>query len=709
MAEKTGIRKYILARVRIAFLIVAFVALVIVYKMMTIQIVEGERWSSKARGIEMRDVQPTRGSILADDGSLLATSLPFYRVAIDPTVSDSAVFNSGIDSLGILLSSFFKEQEPSYYVNILKEYRKNKKKYYIISKELISHEQYKELAQFPIFREGRNKGGVIYEQTDRRFLPFGELARRTIGFVNDEDTTQSLNGRGLEYSFNSELQGVAGEALYELIAGGFWKPVDDMSQVRPKPGIDIQTTIDINLQDTVHQILQNALRQYQAEYGSIILMEVATGQIKALVNLGINSNGSYVENNNYAVGDMGLAEPGSTFKLMSMAALFEDEESHVLLTDSVQTGDGVHKYYDDAIMRDVSPLGKITVQEVFEKSSNVGMSLLIWKYFRKNPEKYVEYLKKFGLNRPLGFQMAGEAQPYIKSPADSSWSGSTLPWMSIGYELKLSPLQTLSFYNTIANNGVMVEPIIVSQTRQAGKTLQSFEAKVLNKQTISEKTIKVLQTMLRGAVENGTAKKIDTKVYQIAGKTGTAEKVRNGEYTEDHYTSFAGYFPADNPKYSCIVVIDDPKTDKRYAAEIAAPVFRKVSDVVYQRYLHKPLSEVEPTAMDSLHMRLPYIRAGYRPDLDLVCSQLGIKTENLSVQQWVKTRVATDTVMWIDNQAAPSLIPDVRGMRLRDALYLLENLGMKVAFEGKGRIITQSLNPGGAIPKGKTIYLKLKE
>ena len=215
--------------------------------------------------------------------------------------------------------------------------------------------------------------------------------------------------------------------------------------------------------------------------------------------------------------------------------------------------------------------------------------------------------------------------------------------------------------------------------------------------------------MLRGAVENGTAKKIDTKVYQIAGKTGTAEKVRNGEYTEDHYTSFAGYFPADNPKYSCIVVIDDPKTDKRYAAEIAAPVFRKVSDVVYQRYLHKPLSEVEPTAMDSLHMRLPYIRAGYRPDLDLVCSQLGIKTENLSVQQWVKTRVATDTVMWIDNQAAPSLIPDVRGMRLRDALYLLENLGMKVAFEGKGRIITQSLNPGGAIPKGKTIYLKLKE
>jgi cell division protein FtsI (penicillin-binding protein 3) len=337
------------------------------------------------------------------------------------------------------------------------------------------------------------------------------------------------------------------------------------------------------------------------------------------------------------------------------------------------------------------------------------MSLLVWKYFRKNPEKYVEYLKKFGLNRPLGFQMAGEAQPYIKSPSDSSWSGSTLPWMSIGYELKLSPLQTLSFYNTVANNGVMVEPIIVSQTRQAGKTLTSFEAKVLNKQTISEKTVKILQTMLRGAVENGTAKKIDTKTYQIAGKTGTAEKVRNGEYTEDHYTSFVGYFPADNPKYSCIVVIDDPKTDKRYAAEIAAPVFRKVSDVVYQRYLHKPLSEVEPTAMDSLHMRLPYIRAGYRPDLDLVCSQLGIKTENLTVQQWVKTKVATDTVMWIDNQAAPSLIPDVRGMRLRDALYLLENLGMKVAFEGKGRIITQSFNPGGAIPKGKTIYLKLKE
>ncbi len=705
---KTGIRKYILARVRIAFLVVSLAALLIVYKMMNIQIVEGERWSSKARGVEMRDVHPTRGSILADDGSLLATSLPFYRVAIDPTVADSLVFNQGIDSLGVLLSNFYKEQEPSYYVNILREYRKNNKKYFVISKELIDHENYKKLSQFPIFKEGRNKGGVIYEQTDRRFLPFGELARRTIGFVNHEDTSQSLNGRGLEYSFNSELQGIAGEALYELIAGGFWKPVDDMSQVRPKPGIDIQTTIDINLQDTVHQILQNALAKYKADYGSIILMEVQTGKIKALVNLGINSNGSYVENNNYAVGDMGLAEPGSTFKLMSMAALFENEEIPISLKDSVQTGDGVHKYYDDAVMRDVSALGKLTVQEVFEKSSNVGMSLLVWKYFRKNPKKYFEALQKFGLSRPLGFQMAGEAQPYIKSPSDSSWSGSTLPWMSIGYELKLSPLQTLSFYNTIANNGIMVEPIIVSQTRQAGKILSSFETKV-NKEIISEKTVKTLKIMLRGAVENGTAKKIDTKTYQIAGKTGTAEKVRNGEYTEDHYTSFAGYFPADNPKYSCIVIIDDPKTEKRYAAEVAAPVFRSVSDVVYQRYLHKPLSEVEPTAKDSLHMRLPFIRAGYRPDLDLVCSQLGIKTQNQSMQQWVKTQVATDTVKWIDNQGAKSLIPDVRGMRLRDALYLLENLGMKVAFEGKGRIKSQSLNPGGAIQKGKTIYLKLKE
>ncbi|WP_291721449.1 penicillin-binding protein [Bernardetia sp.] len=706
---KTGIRRYILARVRIAFLVVSLIALVIVYKMMSIQIVEGEKWSSKARGVEMRDVQPTRGSILADDGSLLATSLPFYRVAIDPTVADSAVFESGIDSLGILLSDFFKEHEPSYYVNLLREDRKNDKKYHILSRELISHEEYKKLSQFPIFREGRNKGGVIYEQTDKRFLPFNDLARRTIGFVTDEDSTQSLNGRGLEYSFNSELQGVAGEALYELIAGGFWKPVDDMSQVRPKPGIDIQTTIDINLQDTVHQILQNALRQYKAEYGSIILMEVETGKIKALVNLGINSNGSYVENNNYAVGDMGLAEPGSTFKLMSMAALFENEDIPISLKDSVQTGDGVHKYYDDAIMRDVSALGKLSVQEVFEKSSNVGMSLLVWKYFRKDEQKYVDYLKKFGLNRPLGFQMAGEAQPYLKSPSDSSWSGSTLPWMSIGYELKLSPLQTLSFYNAIANNGVTVQPIIVSQTRQAGKVLKSFENTTTKKEIISDKTVKILQTMLRGAVENGTAKKINTKTYQIAGKTGTAEKVRNGEYTEDHYTSFAGYFPADNPKYSCIVVIDDPKTDKRYAAEVAAPVFRQVSDVVYQRYLHKPLSEVEATAMDSLHMRLPFIRAGYRPDLDLVCSQLGIKTQNQTAQQWVKTKVATDTVMWIDNQAAASLIPDVRGMRLRDALYLLENLGMQVAFEGKGRIVSQSLNPGGAIQKGKTIYLKLKE
>ncbi|WP_027001204.1 penicillin-binding protein [Hugenholtzia roseola] len=700
----------ILLRVRVSFIAMFVLAILVVYKIMTIQIIEGEKWSSKARGVENRVVEATRGNIYAADGSLLATSLPFYRAALDPTISDSSVFAAGVDSLGLLLAEFYGEKTAQEYVAELRTARKENKQYKILSKKLIDYQQKKRLESFPILREGRKKGGLIVEKIEKRHLPYADLARRTVGFMS-EDTSADVSGRGLEYSFNQYLAGVNGEALYELIAGDYWRPISNVSQVRPENGKDIETSLDIHLQDTVHRLLKQNLIKYQANYGTAIVMEVASGEIKAMVNLGKNNNGDYVENNNYAVGNMGSAEPGSTFKLASMMALFEEAADIISLNDSVQTGDGKHKYFEDAVMKDVSPLGKISVQEVFEKSSNVGMSLLVWKYFRKNPEKFLQHLDNFGITQPLGFQMAGEATPYFRRPNDKEWSGSTLPWMSIGYELEIAPLQTLAFYNAIANKGKLVRPQIVKRISYAGKTLQEFETQVLKEKICSDKTLQALQAMLLGVVERGTAKTIRRKLYNIAGKTGTSEKVKDGVYTEEHYTSFVGYFPAENPQYSCIVVIDEPKDDRlKYAAEIAAPIFADIADLVYFKYVHQPLEKATEQS-DSLYFRLPVVRAGYRPDLELLCTQLGIAHQTQTSSFWVGTQIGEEknpTIHWIENPLQAGLVPDVRGMRLRDAIYLLENQGLKVSFKGKGRVSKQSLTPGGRLQKGTNITLYLE-
>jgi cell division protein FtsI (penicillin-binding protein 3) len=705
-AKKSGIKERILIRVQISFFMMILLAVAILFRMWTLQFVEEDRWIKRATKLRNVTIEATRGSIYAEDGSVLATSLPFFQVAIDPTIVSDSLFEQGVDSLGVLLADFYKEKTAQEYIAILRDSRKKDRQYVKLSKKELDYQEKKRFSTFPIFREGWKKGGVIYEKTNRRFRPFKKLARHTVGFVK-QDTSQYLEGRGLEYSFNTDLAGVDGKVLKQRIAGGYWKPLNDGSQVRPKDGIDIHSTIDIHLQDTAHQILQTALQDLQADYGSILLMEVKTGEIKVIVNLGKNLNGRYVENNNYAVGGQGLAEPGSTFKLMSMVALFEEAERENLrisIKDTVDTFNGKHKYSDDLIMRDLGAYGKLSIQQVFEKSSNVGVSKLIWKYFKANPQHFINYLDEFGLTQPVEFQMAGAAQPYIKSPADPSWSASSLPWMSIGYELTISPLHTLTFYNAIANKGRMVQPIIVTEESYANKTLKTFRPKVLNNKICSDKTLKIVQDMLAGVVQDGTAKSIKSKVYKIAGKTGTTEKVQNKEYTDKNYTSFAGYFPADNPQYTCVVVIDNPKDkNKRYGGQTAAPVFKKLADVVYQRKIHNPLTKDE-----NFSTKLPLIRGGNRYDIERVCKELGIAYEQESTSEWIKTRVHNDSLSWVETRIANQIIPDVRGMSLRDAMYLLENVGLKVSFEGNGRVKTQSIPQGSKAKKGRRIFLKLK-
>ncbi|MBK0402204.1 transpeptidase family protein [Adhaeribacter sp. BT258] len=697
-----NIKKSILTRVRVAFLLIALFAFAIVVKVGRIQFADGNKWKAieRERRFVYQPVYATRGNIFSDNESILATSLPFYRVAFDPSIADKKIFDEKIDSLALLLSRFYQDKSAEEYKRKIKNARLKDRRYVRLNNRQINYQEKKMMAKWPIFRNGKNKGGVIFEKVDKRFRPFGMLAQRTIGFINEDK-----NGAGLEYTYNNKLAGKDGEALFERMAGGS-KQVYDGTEVKPLPGYDIKTTIDINLQDVAENALEKALVAHDAEYGCVILMEVKTGEIKAIANLGRIAEDVYMENYNYAVANQGLTEPGSTFKLASMMALLED--SNMQLTDSVETGKGKQKF-GGVLMTDSKEggYGTITVEDVFAKSSNVGIAKLIEEQFGNQPQKYIDYLQKFGLNSTLGFQLAGEARPYIKKPTDRSWSRTTLSRMSIGYELKISPLQTLTLYNAIANNGVKVQPIIVKETRKADKTIERYQAKVLNEKICSDETLKKLRQMMESVVEHGTGRHVKSPDYKVAGKTGTARKIKNGKYIKTYSTSFAGYFPAENPKYSCIVIIDSPQRAAQYGGDVAAPVFRELADKAYARDLtsHKPMSaRITPDTRS-----LPVVKAGSQDELSLICNRLGISNHPVGSNmedEWVKADSQNRSYNWKPNKVITNRVPDVTGMTIRDALYLLGNQGLKIRKLGNsGRVQSQSIPAGSPIQKGSIITI----
>ncbi len=695
-----GIRESILLRVRIAFLLMAGFSLLVLGRIFYLQVFEGDYWAKKAQenGLEYRVIKANRGNILADDGTLLVTSLPFYRVALDPMQATDNVFDVGVDSLGILLAQIFKEKDAADHTKELRLARLEKRRYKLIAKDMIDYHTKKKIETFPIFREGF-KGGGIFEKTEKRYKLFDELARRTLGFVASDTT--GVNGKGLEYSFNKVLGGTDGQAIFQKIVGGQWKPVNDGSYIRPEDGIDIETTLNVDLQEKTEDALRKALIQHNAKFGTAILMEVETGEIKAMANLGKGENGVYTENNNYA---LSLAEPGSTFKIFTMAALLEEADGELNLNDTVETGDGTYQFYEKAVMTDPRKggHGKINVQQVFERSSNIGISKLVFKYFRKEPQKFLDHLAKFGLMQPTDFQVVGETQPYIKTLADPTWSGATLPWMSVGYETKLSPMHTLMFCNALANKGKLIQPILVRRTLYADNTVNEFTPKILSKKVCSDRTLEVMRKLMEGVVERGTANHIKGAPYKIAGKTGTAEKVENKEYTEKHYTSFVGYFPSDKPKYSCIVVIDDPKEAGRYGGIVAAPVFREIADFAVKHYVEENVMELGETVKD-----FPKIKAGNQQELRYLCEELGLFNLSYTKEDWVSGRLRGDTLKWVANPIKGAMIPSVIGMSLKDAIFILENKGLKVTFSGKGKVVTQSLTIGSRLQKGKKINLRL--
>lgn len=719
-----NIKNEVLVRVYSVAAIVLMVAVGIQVRLFQLTVTDAHKWEAKADSLYVKlvDVPSQRGNILADDGSLLATSLPFFDIHFDAKAEGLTpeIFNDqAIDSLSWLLSTYIDQQRtPGAYRIWLDSLRRADPstrgiRYVPIAKGL-PYAKMQLLKTFPIFREGRHGGGLIAEQISRRERPFRILAQRTIGYAQREGALPV----GLEGSFNTILDGKRDSLPKQLmlrVPGDVYIPVNDLAEIEPASGDDVVTTLDINIQDAAESALLNACETHNADHGCAIVMEVKTGKIRAMANIGRAEDGgkqTYWETYNYAVGER--VEPGSMFKLATFMAMLEAGKLDDF-DEKIPVYKGKVKIYDEELV-DAVPHGldSMSIRQVFAQSSNVGTATLTQQFFKNNPSAFVDYLRQFQLDQPTGIEIGGEENPIIKDPKDpkSEWSGTTLPWMSIGYELLLTPLQMLTFFNAVANEGRMMKPYLVQRTEHYGETIKEFKPYTIKRSIAAQSTIRRAKELLREVVKTGTAKNINSDNYQIAGKTGTAQlnyhKFRVGKGLS-HQAGFCGFFPADNPVYSCIVVISEPERGGYHGAEVAAPVFRKIADKCFamKAELHKPINEGDRPAMKSA--QLPSYDAGSAEDIKESLSWLGLDLHaDEDAKEWGVV-VARDSIgLQMQNRLiSDKNVPSVVGMGLKDAIYLLENRGCKVRVEGVGKVKQQSLTPGTRA-NGQTCVLYLE-
>lgn len=708
---------------RVYFLLFGIIvpaAIGLVVQSFMIAIQDGERWRKKGKELylEERKIEADRGNILAGDGSMLATSVPFFDLYFDPNSSGMSeeVFEENIDSLAICLATYVDD---SWTIGGLKEHllrsRRDSVRFLPIKKK-VPYAEKKFIEQFPLFREGQLRGGFIALKRSERKRPFGMLAHRTIGYVRDNALPV-----GLEGAFNDVLGGQDGRQPMICIdkSNDLWMPLADLTAIEPQSGDDIVTTLDINFQDIVEQALLNGLYRHQAEWGTAILMEVNTGAIKAMANLGRTDDGKFWETYNHGIGS--ATEPGSTFKLATIMALLEDE--FVSLNDTINIERGRTQFYDET-MEDSSKesafIDSTSVRHAFEISSNVAMAKLVDTFYNKrseaNQEKgaelFIEHLKDFNLHLPTGIEVQGEVQPYIKEAYSEKdqWSGVTLPWMSIGYETKLTPLQTLNFYNTVANGGTMMRPYLVSEIQQYGQATKRFKPTVIRRSIASEKTITQAKSLLEGVVLRGTARKLKSDQYNFAGKTGTAQinykRGRRGTRVGGYQASFVGYFPAENPVFSCIVVVRKPTEGGFYGSDVAGPIFREIADGCFasEVSLHQPLNEFQKPELRG--RQLPGKSVGDKEDIKQVFSYLELPYYGEPTSEMTVVKAQADSLILLSRSINERKVPSVVGMGVRDALFILENLGLNVSIQGVGKVIRQSIRPGTRI-HGQTITITL--
>lgn len=644
----------------------------IVVKLTNIQWVEGEYYRNlaKERTVKNFVIPANKGNIYSADGSLLATSIPNYDIRFDAVSPKKEDFEKNVAALADSLA-LMSGKPASEHLKQLRRARSSNNRYCAIARGL-SYTQYMRLKKFPLFSLGAYKGGIIVEQKTVRKHPIGEIAERTIGYERLNPATGEKEGKGIELAFGKYLNGKDGKIVKQKIAKGQWKPIRDVNEVDPQDGYDIISTIDVYIQDIAHHALLKALKEYKADHGCVVVMETKTGRIRAISNLGkLNpSDSTYYETQNYAVAES--HEPGSTYKLADLMALLDDKKVD---TSAVYDSFGGIITYSGKKVRDSHEggYGKISLARGFEVSSNTVMVQAVYNAYKNDPKQFVNHLNEWGLNQRLGLPIKGEGKPYVPQPGDKHWSAISLPWMAFGYGVSITPLQTLTFYNAVANNGVMVKPQFVSEIKEWNRTIKKFNPEIINPKVCSDETLKKLHAVLENVVKKGTGAKFYSKDFSMAGKTGTAQAnyAKNGGSEKHYISSFVGYFPADKPKFSCIVVVHDPDASRNnyYGADVAGPVFKRIAQKIF--------TDVPSTnAVKNLNRKV-----------------------NLQERNYAT----------YDDRANEThkVVPNVQGMPGMDAVSLLENLGIKVKAVGTGKVRKQSLRPGEALGKNLTITLEL--
>ena len=663
--------KHISYRIYLVAFSIFLMTMAITFKLTKIQWSEGDYYRKLAKERTVRNfvIPANKGNIYSSDGSLLATSIPNYNIRFDAVAPKGDAFEKNVQPLADSLSQLLGKPS-SFYHTQLRMARANKNRYLLVARDL-SYTEYIKIKSFPLFNLGANKGGMITEQETVREHPIGKIAERTIGYDRIDENGIRV-GKGIEWSFRKYLNGKDGKILKQKIAKGQWKPIRDVNEVDPQDGYDVISTIDVYIQDIAHHALLKQLKDYKAEHGCVVVMETKTGKIKAISNLGkLNeADSTYFETQNYAIAES--HEPGSTFKLVDMIALLDD---HKIDTSKVYDSKGGIIDYRGNKVRDSHEggYGKISLARGFEVSSNTIMVQAVYENYRNNPKEFVDRIDRMGLNKPLGLPFQGEGKPYIPQPNDKHWSAISLPWMAFGYGVSVTPLQTLTLYNAIANNGEMIKPQFVSEIKEWNKVIKKYDKQVINPKICSDETIGKLKAVLQNVVKRGTGSKLYSKDFSMAGKTGTAQaNYGHSGGSEKHYiSSFVGFFPAENPKYSCIVVVHKPNTsgNNYYGADVAGPVFKRIAQKIFT---------------DS-------------PSTNLV------KNINKKI---TKQELAYDDYK-IKANSEIKVIPNLKGMSGMDAVALLENLKLKVKVIGIGKVKKQSIPAGESLDKTKTIILEL--
>lgn len=699
------VKRDILWRVYLSYILVVLACVAIFGKAIYIQQVQGTHWRSMSDSLHQKldEIEAERGTIYSEDGQMLSTSIPQFDIYIDFRVEalrekNGQRFRENLDSLSESLADLFKDMSAGEYKALLQEGYRNEEGYFPLKKK-ISFREYEALRRFPLFKLGRYKSGMIANEKTIRLNPYQMLAFRTIGLARDS------NKVGLEMTYDSILKGRNGKQFVRKIAGGVSVPVDDTYEIEPETGKDIVSTIDVFIQDITENALMKMMIKNEAQNGCAIVMEVKTGKIKAIANLGKRSDGTYWEDFNYAISP---TEPGSTFKLATMLALLEDKK--VSLNQMITLEHGAWKIAGQTVYdSEVHKENDVTVQHAFELSSNVAMAKMAAQHYSDNPNQFIKHLKKMRMDTVSGVDLRGERKPVIYKPGGRFWGPTTLPWMAFGYNLSVSPLQTTVLYNAIANNGRMMKPYLVSAVKEEGILLKQFEPVVTDEAVCSQQTLQQLKTCLEGVCTAGTAKALfKNAAYKVAGKTGTA-LVADGNrgYADKIYqSSFAGYFPAENPQYTCVVIIKNKAhAPVYYGAAVAGPVFKEIADRLYSTYIRQTNTASLQKKRDSSAFNF----AGNKRDIAFINTKLRLPfiDSTTRLDEWTEMN-GKDAVVTLNRKAIEkNTMPQLKGMGLKDVVYLCENMGLKVNARGKGKVAEQSIPPGQAVVKGQMINVAL--